>query len=115
MVRHRKLSQARASKLLRELDKRDTHSFEDVDLNRDSLRRELQDAASEYITMYDPPSGWRYGFPRQYLPLSGETLVHTLLRDGYPQHEINNGGAEHVRFWDVPVGTIGATATKEDK
>lgn len=68
-----------------------------------------------YITMYDPPSGHRYGFPRVYAPREGESLADTLLRDGYPQVEIDNGGAEHVRFWDVPVGTIGATATKEDK
>ena len=48
--------------------------------------------------LYDPPSGWRYGFPRPYLPLPGETLEQTLLRDGYPQHEIDNHGAKYVRF-----------------
>lgn len=48
--------------------------------------------------MYDPPSGWRYGFPRKYLPLPGETLEQTLIRDGYPQIEIDHGGAEHCRF-----------------
>jgi len=52
------------------------------------------------MTIYDPPSGWRYGFPRPYLPLENETLEQTLLRDGYPQEEINWGGAEHVRFWE---------------
>src|SRR5690606_41366969 len=25
-------------------------------------------------TLYDPPSGWRYGFPKAYQPLPGETL-----------------------------------------
>lgn len=48
--------------------------------------------------IYDPPSGWRYGFPKPYKPLPGETLEHTLLRDGYPQKEIDNGGAKHCRF-----------------
>lgn len=48
--------------------------------------------------MYDPPSGWRYGFPRPYLPLPNETLEETLLRDGYPQEEINWGGAKYCRF-----------------
>jgi hypothetical protein len=48
--------------------------------------------------IYDPPAGWRYGFPKPYEPLPNETLAETLLRDGYPQHEIDNGGAEHVRF-----------------
>lgn len=48
--------------------------------------------------MYDPPSGWKYGFPKEYKPIKGETLVQTLLRDGYPQKEIDNGGGTHVRF-----------------
>ncbi|PKA40468.1 hypothetical protein CWR43_28255 [Rhizobium sullae] len=49
-------------------------------------------------TLYDPPSGWRYGFPRPYLPLPNETLEETPLRDGYPQREIDNGGAKYCRF-----------------
>lgn len=49
-------------------------------------------------TLYDPPSGWKYGFPKPYAPLPGETLEQTLLRDGYPQREIDNGGAKHCRF-----------------
>ena len=48
--------------------------------------------------MYDPPSGWRYGFPKEYNPLPGEVLEQTLLRDGYPQKEIDWGGAKHCRF-----------------
>lgn len=56
------------------------------------------------ITIYDPPAGWRYGFPREYKPLPNETLTETLLRDGYPKKEIEWGGAEHVRFWEQPQG-----------
>jgi len=48
--------------------------------------------------IYDPPNGWMYGFPKPYKPLPNETLEQTLLRDGYPQHEIDNGGAKHCRF-----------------
>lgn len=48
--------------------------------------------------IYDPPSGWMYGFPKPYKPLPGETLVQTLLRDGYPQKEIDKGNGSHVRF-----------------
>lgn len=51
------------------------------------------------VNMYDPPSGWRYGFPKPYKPRKGETLAQTLRRDGYPSYEIKNGGASHVRFW----------------
>ncbi len=47
--------------------------------------------------LYDPPSGWMYGFPRPYLPLDGETVEQTLIRDGYPQHEAVFG-ARHCRF-----------------
>lgn len=50
------------------------------------------------MLLYDPPGGWRYGFPKPYRPLPGEELADTLLRDGYPQHEIDNGGSTHVRF-----------------
>ena len=48
--------------------------------------------------VYDPSSGWQYGFPKPYKPRPGETLEQTLLRDGYPQKEIDNGGARHCRF-----------------
>jgi hypothetical protein len=50
------------------------------------------------MLIYDPPLGWMYGFPRPYAPLPGETLADTLLRDGYPQREIDRGGAKYVRF-----------------
>jgi hypothetical protein len=50
------------------------------------------------MTLYDPPSGWRYGFPKPYKPLEGESLKETLLRDGYPQKEIDRGGHKHCRF-----------------
>jgi len=53
------------------------------------------------IRIYDPPSGWRYGFPKQYLPLENESIEQTLLRDGYPQKEIDWGAHKHVRFWET--------------
>lgn len=48
--------------------------------------------------MYDPPSGWKFGFPRPYLPKDGEALSETLLRDGYPHREVELG-ARHCRFF----------------
>ena len=53
------------------------------------------------IIYYDPPSGWMYGFPKPYKPLPGEKLSDTLLRDGYPQYEIDRGGDCHVRMWGI--------------
>lgn len=58
------------------------------------------DGKKPLVKMYDPPAGWRYGFPKQYDPRPNESLTQTLLRDGYPQKEIDNGGCEHVRFWE---------------
>lgn len=48
--------------------------------------------------IYDPPSGWMYGFPRFYRPLEDETLEDTLIRDGYPK-EYADTGAKYCRFW----------------
>lgn len=50
---------------------------------------------------YDPPSGWRYGFPKEYKPLPDEKLVDTLRRDGYPEGEIQQWGEDGppCRFW----------------
>lgn len=50
--------------------------------------------------MYDPPSGWCYGFPKAYQPLKGESLEETLLRDGYPQEKICEKTLSRVRFWE---------------
>lgn len=51
--------------------------------------------------MYDPPDGWRYGFPKPYRPLPGETFEDTLLRDGYPEKLITIA-LDHTRFWHDP-------------
>ena len=52
-------------------------------------------------TLYDPPSGWLYGFPREYRPLPGESLADTLVRDGYPKDDAA-WAADHCRFLEVP-------------
>jgi hypothetical protein len=51
--------------------------------------------------MYDPPEGWRYGFPRPYRPLPGESLADTLRRDGYPE-DIMKLALRATRFWFDP-------------
>lgn len=54
------------------------------------------------MVLYDPPSGWRYGFPKAYNPLEGESVKDTLIRDGYPASEAEFG-SQHCRFianWD---------------
>jgi hypothetical protein len=54
--------------------------------------------------MYDPPSGWMYGFPRPYRPIKDETLADTLRRDGYPEKALKSitredGSLFGVRFF----------------
>lgn len=56
------------------------------------------------MTIYDPPSGWMCGFPREYKPLEGESLAATLRRDGYPEKFDPDGAAKHCRFWEETPG-----------
>ena len=42
----------------------------------------------EYI---DPPSGWKYGFPK-ILPEGVVDTMQWLVDNGYPQHEIDAMG-----------------------
>lgn len=52
------------------------------------------------VTMFDPPSGWRYGYPKRYEPLENETLVETLIRTGYPEKDAEFA-AQYCRFWET--------------
>lgn len=47
---------------------------------------------------YDPPLGWRYGFPKPYRPLPGEKLEDTLIRDGYPSDMAKDSTRMGCRF-----------------
>ena len=59
------------------------------------------------ITMIDPPSGWRYGFPKpaheEYHTLGDDfNLLSWLVDEGYPQAEIDACGEQfHVRTWEI--------------
>ncbi len=53
------------------------------------------------VLMYDPPGGWKFGFPRPYKPLPGETLKETLIRNGYPPHWVTENIT--CRFWESEV------------
>lgn len=54
-----------------------------------------------FITLwYDPPEGWRFGFPKGWpggVPRTDETLAAQLKKDGYPEHAIPLA-LEHTRF-----------------
>ncbi len=53
------------------------------------------------VLICDPPSGWRYGFPK-IIPVNrrGDTLVW-LVYQGYPQDEIAPYGNDfYCRYWE---------------
>lgn len=58
------------------------------------------------VVLCDPPSGWKYGFPREYdLVPSGNPETHDdevkawFLSKGYPQEEIDQGMLKYCRWW----------------
>jgi hypothetical protein len=52
------------------------------------------------VTLCDPPSGWRYGFPKP-LPDSVNTkeeIKDWLIKEGYPEKDIPLA-MKHSRYW----------------
>lgn len=62
--------------------------------------------------MYDPPSGWRYGFPKVYRQIKGETLKGMLERDGYPADK-SDFASKHCRFYETEVEDTAASVAVE--
>ena len=55
------------------------------------------------VHMIDPPSGWRYGFPK-VLPEGVTDTIAWLLENGYPQHEIDACGDHfYCRHWETEI------------
>jgi hypothetical protein len=53
------------------------------------------------VTYVDPPSGWKYGFPKPIPSDRREDLIAWLLENGYPQQEIDACGKYfYCRFWE---------------
>ena len=50
------------------------------------------------IRIIDPPSGWRYGFPKEYTRKENETLEEWLLKEGYPEWLIPQA-LKYSRYW----------------
>jgi hypothetical protein len=56
----------------------------------------------DQIIVIDPPSGWKYGFPK-ILPnyIKGSDLLSNwLLDNGYPQEDIELA-LKHSRYWSI--------------
>lgn len=58
------------------------------------------------VTMIDPPSGWKYGFPK-VLPKQFDTWEEQrewLVSEGYPQKEIDSyGNSFYCRYWEQEI------------
>ena len=53
------------------------------------------------VTVCDPPSGWKYGFPKVIPDNRKGDLVEWLVEEGYPRVEIESYGAYfYCRFWE---------------
>lgn len=57
-------------------------------------------------TIVDPPSGWMYGFPKEFdFKSSGnpetyeDELKQWFLDNGYPKELIENGRLKYCRYW----------------
>jgi hypothetical protein len=49
----------------------------------------------------DPPAGWKYGFPKVYEQEIDGDMTKWMLKEGYPQREIDNCGNHfYVRMWN---------------
>lgn len=57
------------------------------------------------ITMCDPPSGWKYGFPKPVPDgLDAEAFYSWLVSEGYPRQEIDSmGDYFFTRSWQEEV------------
>lgn len=55
------------------------------------------------VMMIDPPSGWKYGFPKP-MPKQFDTFEEKsawLVSEGYPQSEIDSYGDHfYCRYWE---------------
>ena len=55
------------------------------------------------VHMIDPPSGWKYGFPK-VLPDGVEDSMAWLVENGYPQAEIDACGKHfYCRHWNQEI------------
>lgn len=53
------------------------------------------------VHMIDPPSGWKYGFPKAVPSPTPKDMMAWLVSEGYPQNEIDKMGDHfYCRHWE---------------
>lgn len=53
---------------------------------------------AKYLTWIDPPSGWKYGFPKPYDKDKHPNFRQWLLDEGYPEKDVDFG-MQYIRTW----------------
>lgn len=51
------------------------------------------------ITYVDPPSGWKYGFPKPVPDPRPKDMESWFLSEGYPKELIDQGMLKYCRGW----------------
>lgn len=79
-------------------------SISSADRTKMPLLESLQTIMKTQLWIVDPPSGWRYGFPKPLtMPFEDvkddEKFIAWLLANGYPQGAIDDGMHRHTRMW----------------
>jgi hypothetical protein len=58
---------------------------------------------NKMATVIDPPSGWKYGFPKVIPEDRRKDSLKWLVEQGYPQELINEYGKYFFcRYWEDP-------------
>ncbi len=54
------------------------------------------------MLIIDPPSGWRYGFPKPFTNPEGLPVNEWLIKNGYPSNLVDGWRDKEVpcRFWE---------------
>ncbi len=51
------------------------------------------------MRLIDPPSGWKYGFPKAYDNPEGLPIEDWLVNNGYPKSALSSDGKPHWVRW----------------
>ncbi len=70
------------------------------DHEEDAVAFKLKFDESDKLLMIDPPSGWKYGFPRPYDAKPDQTVGEWLIEKGYPKELVDKGMTRHCRYWE---------------
>jgi hypothetical protein len=60
---------------------------------------------TKMVTYIDPPSGWRFGFPKALPDPKPENTREWLIANGYPEKMIDSFNEHfYCRYWEEPEG-----------